>query len=150
MMAATRRETVRLLCKSIVTRLENQQAIAFPPRLRQIVADDVSNLVGPYIMTDEDIRTRALEKMGASKETLSDVSSTETDQFKAAKAVVRATFGDDELNGLYFQKPLKSVAEMIAQYFMRSSNIDEVYESDADIEKKIVEMVQRFKESDLH
>ncbi len=149
-MAATRRETVRLLCKSIVTRLENQQAIAFPPRLRQIVADDVSNLVGPYIMTDEDIRSRALEKMGASKETLSDSASTETDQFRAAKAVVRSGFGDDELNGLYFQKPLKVVAGMITQYFMRSSNIDEVYESDDDIEKKIVEMVQRFKESDMH
>jgi hypothetical protein len=149
-MAATRRETVRLLCKSIVTRLENQHAIAFPPRLRQIVAEDVSNLVGPYIMTDEDIRSRALDKMGGSREVLSDTTSTESDQFKAAKAVVRATFGDDELNGLYFQKPLKNVAEMIAQYFMRSSNIDEVYESDAEIEKKIVEMVQRFKESDLH
>ncbi len=149
-MAATRRETVRLLCKSIVTRLENQQAIAFPPRLRQIVAEDVSNLVGPYIMTDEDIRSRALEKMGASKDSLSDSSMTETDQFKTAKAVVRATLGDDELNGLYFQKPLKTVAEMIAKYFMRSSNIDEVYEEDAVLERKIVEMVQHFKESDMH
>jgi hypothetical protein len=88
--------------------------------------------------------------MGASKETLSDSASTETDQFRAAKAVVRSGFGDDELNGLYFQKPLKVVAGMITQYFMRSSNIDEVYESDDDIEKKIVEMVQRFKESDMH
>ena len=149
-MAATRRETVRLLCKSIVTRLENQQAIAFPPRLRQIVAEDVISLVGPYIMTDEDVRTKALEKMGASKESLADSTMTETDQFKTAKAMVRATFGDDELNGLYFQKPLKTVAEMISKYFMRSSNIDEVYEEDAVLERKIVEMVQHFKESDMH
>jgi hypothetical protein len=118
--------------------------------LRQIVAEDVIGLVGPYIMTDEDVRTKALEKMGASKESLSESMMTETDQFKTAKAMVRATFGDDELNGLYFQKPLKTVAEMISKYFMRSSNIDEVYEEDAVLERKIVEMVQHFKESDMH
>jgi hypothetical protein len=149
-MATTRRETVRLLCKSIITRLENQKSIDFPPRLRQVVQDDVYNLVGPYILTDEDLRDRALKKMGVKADVLSDSSATESDQYRAAKAVVRSTFGDDELNGLYFQKPVKSIAGEMTAYFMRSAQIDEVYESDADMERKIVEIIQHFKESDMH
>ena len=147
---ATQKESVRLLCKSIITRLENRKAISFPPRLRQIVADEVHGLIGPYIMTDEDLREKALAKMNLRAEMLADAQFTEGDAFKAAKAVVRATFGDDELNGFFFLKPLKTVAETIAKYLMRSSHIDDVYESDEDIEKQIVDTVKGFKAEDAH
>src|SRR3954471_5223953 len=135
---STQRETVKLLCKSIINRLENQKSIAFPPRLRQIVQDEVFGLIGPYILTEEDLRDRALAKMGAKAEVLQDSQFAESDQYKAAKAIVRSTFGDDELNGFYFQKPLKTVARTIAEYFMRSSHIDDVYESDEELERQIV------------
>ncbi|MFN7685248.1 MAG: DUF507 family protein [Oligoflexia bacterium] len=147
---ATTRESVRLLCKSIITRLENRKAIAFPPRLRQVVADELFNLVGPYIVSEGDIRERALARMGARAELLEDSQFTESDQFRAAKAVVKSQLGDDELNGFFFQKPLKAVANSIAAYLMRSSHIDDVYESDEDLEKQIVETVQGFKLEDVH
>lgn len=147
---ATRKETVRLLLKSIVNRLENDKSIAFPPRLRQIVQDELYHLVGPYILTDEDLRERALAKIGSKSETLAETSFSETDAYKAAKALVRGTFGDDELNGFYFQKPLKTVAGTMVQYFMRSSHIDDVYESDEDLELQIVETVKRFDAAELH
>src|SRR3954462_14130409 len=131
---ATSKDSVRLLCKSIITRLENHKAISFPPRLRQIVQDEVFGLVGPYILTDEDLRERTLAKIGAKAEVLADTAFTDSDQYKAAKAVIRGTFGDDELNGFYFQKPLKTVAQTITQYMMRSSHIDDVYETDEDLE----------------
>ena len=146
----TRKDSVRLLVKSIVTRLENNKSISFPVRLRQIVQDEIYGLVGPYILTDEDLRERTLARIGAKAEMLADSKFTDSDQYKAAKAVVRGTFGDDELNGFYFQKPLKMVAETVAKYFMRSSHIDDVYESDEDLERQIVETVQKFDESALH
>jgi len=147
---ATQRETVRLLCKSIVTRLENQKAISFPPRLRQIVQDEVFNLVGPYILTDEDLRDRALAKMGAKAEALQDSKFAESDQYRTAKALVRSTFGDDELNGFYFQKSVKFVAHSITEYMMRSSHIDDVYETDDDLDLQIVEVVKKFNPAELH
>jgi len=147
---ATQKETVRLLCKSIVTRLENQKAITFPARLRQIVQDEVFSLVGPYILTEEDLRERTLAKMGAKTEALQDSGFAESDQYRAAKNIVRGTFGDDELNGFFFQKPLKTVANTIAQYLMRSSHIDDVYETDEDLEKQIVEVVRKFDPANLH
>lgn len=146
----TQRESVRILCKSIVTRLENKKSIAFPPRLRQIVQDEVYGLVGPYILTDEDMRDRTLAKMGAHTEALKETSFAESDQYKAAKGIIKSTFGDDELNGFYFQKPLKLIAGMIGQYFMRSSHIDDVYETDEDLERQIVEVVQKFNPADVH
>jgi hypothetical protein len=147
---STKKETVRQLCKSIVTRLENNKSISFPVRLRQIVQDEIFGLVGPYILTDEDLRERTLARIGAKAELLADSKFTDSDQYKAAKAVIRSTFGDDELNGFYFQKPLKFVAQTIAQYFMRSSHIDDVYETDDDLEKQIVETVQKFDPAQLH
>jgi hypothetical protein len=147
---ATQKETLRLLCKSIINRLENNKCISFPPRLRQIVQDEIFGLVGPFVMTDEDLRERTLAKMGAKAELLQDSEFTESDQYRAARAVVRNSFGMDELNGFYFQKPPKVIANTIVQYLMRSSHIDDVYESDEELEHKIVEVVQKFNPAELH
>ncbi|MFZ9594773.1 MAG: hypothetical protein ACO3A2_01710 [Bdellovibrionia bacterium] len=147
---ATERESLRLLCKSIISRLENHKAISFPPRLRQIVQDEVLGLIGPYILTDEDLRERTLAKVGAKAEMLQDSQFTDSDQYRAAKAVVRNSFGSDELNGFYFQKSPKIVAETIVQYLMRSSHIDDVFETDEDLEQQIVEVVKRFNLAELH
>ena len=138
------------MCKSIVTRLENQKSISFPPRLRQIVQDEVFNLVGPYILTEEDLRDKTLARMHAKSEVLADTQFTESDQYKAAKAIVKASFGDDVLNGFFFQRPLKSIANQIAQYMMRSSHIDEVYETDEDMERQVVEIIQKFDPANVH
>ncbi len=146
----TERESVRLLCKSIISRLENQKVISFAARLRQVIADEVFHLIGPVVLTDQDLRERALARIGASVEALKDSQFSESDQFKAARAIVRASFGDDELNGFYFQKPVKYVANSIASYFMRSSHIDDVYEADDEVEQKIVEVIKKFDPKQVH
>ncbi len=147
---ATQKETVRLLCRSIITRLENKKSISFPARLRQVVQDEVFGLVGPFILTDEDLKDRTLAKVGAKAEMLQDSAFTDSEQFRAAKAVVRSSFGHDVLNGFYFQKSPKVVAQTIVQYLMRSSHIDDVYETDEDLEHQIVETVQHFNPAELH
>lgn len=149
-MTATRKDNVKVLCKSIVTRLENNKSIAFPPRLRQVVADEVHALVAPYIMTDEDLREKALAKMGASSEKLAETTFTESEAFKTVKKMIREGFGDDELNGFYFLKPLKTVSGMVVSYLMRSASIDEVYETDEDLEKMIVAYVKDFNPANAH
>jgi hypothetical protein len=147
---ATQKETLRLLCKSIITRLENHKSISFPSRLRQIVQDEVYGLIGPLVLTDEDLRERTLAKVGAKADMLQDTTFTDSEQYRAAKAVVRNSFGNDELNGFYFQRPPKIVANAIVQYLMRSSHIDDVYETDEDLEHQIVEVVQKFNPAEKH
>jgi hypothetical protein len=149
-MTQTNKEMVKNLCKSIVTRLENNKSITFAPRLRQIVFEDVYSLVGPYIVTDEEIREKTLAKLGASAEALRDSTFTESEAYKAARNIVRSQLGDDTLNGFYFIKPVKVVAEMIGGYLLRSPSIDEVYESDEDLEKAIVGTIKVFKPENAH
>jgi hypothetical protein len=147
---ATEKESLRLLCKSIIARLENHKSISFPPRLRQIVQDEVLGLIGPYVLTDEDLRERTLAKVGAKAEMLQDSKFTDSDQYRAAKAVIRNNFGTDELNGFYFQKSPKIVASTIVQYLMRSSHIDDVFETDEDLEHQIVDIVKKFNLAEVH
>jgi hypothetical protein len=147
---ATEKESLRLLCKSIITRLENHKSISFPSRLRQIVQDEVYGLIGPLVLTDEDLREKTLAKVGAKSEMLQDSKFTDSEQYRAAKAVVRNQHGTDELNGFYFQKSPKVVAGTIVEYLMRSSHIDDVYETDEDLEQQIVEIVKKFKLSEVH
>ena len=146
----TQRETVRILCKSILNRLENQKSITFAPRLRQVIQDELYQLVGSQILTDEDVKERAIAKIGASAEALQDAGFSESDQFKTAKTMIKQSIGDDALNGFYFQKPLRSLADQMVAYFMRSSHIDDVFETDEVLERAIVEIVQKFDLKQVH
>lgn len=147
---ATQRDTVKLLCKSIINRLENAKTIAFPPRLRQVIQDELFVLLGPGILTEQDLRERALARMGARAEMLQDAAFAESDQYKAAKAVVKSTFGDDELNGFFFQVPVRELATRVAGYLMRSSHIEDVFENDEDIEKRVIDTIKTFNPENLH
>ncbi len=149
-MSATQRDTVKLLCKSIVNRLENAKAITFSPRLRQIIQDELYSLLGPGILTEQDLRERALSRMGARAEALADSQFAESDQFKAAKAIVKSTFGDDELNGFFFQTSMRELATRVASYLMRSTHIDDVYETDDEIEKRVIDTIKGFNPENLH
>lgn len=146
----TQKETRRLLCKSIMNRLENQKAITFPARLRQIIQDEINQLISPLVLTDQELKEKTLAKMGAKLDLINDSAFTEGDAYRAASTVIRNSFGNEILNGFYFQKPPKTIANIIVEYFMRSSHIDDVYETDDELEQKIVEVMQKFNPKDLH
>ncbi len=146
----TNHETVRLLCKSIITRLENLKAIAFAPQSRSRIQDEVFTLLKPSIMTEEDFKEKALEKVHGRADALQESGLSENEHFKTAKSMVRGDFGQDELNGLYFQKSLRELAQALSSYFMSSSHIEEVYETDADLELKVVDLFKRFDPKNAH
>lgn len=150
MIHSTTRDTVKLLCKSIVNRLENGNAIELEAENRSQVESELVKIVGPHILTEQDLRERTLESLGARADDLVDSSFTETEQFRTARRVVRSQFGDDELNGLYFQRNIKTIAELAVKFFMDSPHIDEVFHSDDDLVKAIVQIVRKFRPAELH
>jgi hypothetical protein len=149
-MVSTKRETVKILFKSIVTRLANDGSIEFPARLRQVVQDELYDLLGNHILTDQDLHERTLQKIGASAEAVQDAQLADSPQYRTARSIVRKGFGDDELNGFYFQKTLKSLADQMAAYFMRSSHVDDVFETDEELGRQIVEEIKRFNPDRAH
>ncbi len=107
-------------------------------------------LIGPYILTDEDLRERAIQKIGGNIEQLQESGATESASFKTAQSMIREQLAQDPLNGFYLQKPLRQIAQLLAGYFMRSASIDEVYETDEDLEKMIIEYIRGFHPGHMH
>lgn len=149
-MPYTNQETVKLLCKSIVNRLENQKLIEFEPTERQSVMDDLFSLVSPQVVSEEDLRIRTIERMGGKAEELQYAGVTESSQFRTARGMLRKEIGENELNGLYFQQTLKDLANHIVRHFMGSKHISEVYETDQELERRIVEIIHKFNPQNMH
>ena len=144
MVRNTTRETVKLLCKNLLTRLRNNNAIDYNAEVRLALEDQLVERIGAAILTEEDLRSRALDMIGLSSEHVSDEEIGESEKFKTAKGIIRKDLGDDVLNGFYFQKTLKQIAEDVVLFLMENSQIDEVYEADDELERRIVDIVRRF------
>ncbi len=148
--ALTSRNSVQHLCKSILNRLDNSKVIRFPSEKRAELQEEMVGLISPYIFTDEDLRSKTLEMLGASSDMLMDAGFTESSNYRTARSMVRKSFGDDELNGFYFQKSLREIAKMMAEFFMSSPLVDDVFESDNEVILRVVEVVKRFNPEQSH
>lgn len=146
----TKRDHVKVLAKNVISRMEQDEAIALNVRMRQNVYQDLHSKIEAYILTDEDVRKRVLEKLGHKEEELKDSESSESDQYKAAKSIVMNQIGDHAISGLYYQIPLKTLAQMIGQFVMNHSYVEEVFLSDEELEKTIVDFLKRFQPEQLH
>jgi hypothetical protein len=146
----TKKEHLKVLAKNAVSRLEQDQAIALNPRTRQMVYQDLFLKLEALILTDEDIRSRVLTQLGEKAEQLEESGQTESDQYKAAKALLLEKLGENAVAGLYYQRPVKVVAQEIARFLMSHSQVEEVFPSDEELEQTIVEFLKRFNPDLLH
>lgn len=146
----TNRDTVKALLKFVLTRLENLKAITLLPEKRLSALAYFERAMELEILTEQDIHDRTVVRMGANAEALNESEFTETDKYRTARALIRKELGENELNGLYFQKNLKTVSQEITGLLMDCPDVEEVFESDAVIEKAIVEVLQKFDPKNQH
>ena len=146
----TKKEHVKALAKNVVSRLEQDEAIVLNPRTRQLVYQDLFLKLEDMIMTDEQIREKIIGQLGLKSEELDDSGYTENDQYKAAKSVLMNKFGENAVAGLYYQRPVKSVAQEIGLFLMNHNQVEDVFPSDEELEKSIVDFLKRFNPSQLH
>jgi hypothetical protein len=143
-MKTTNTESVKNLAKSILTRLENQKSILINPVVRDQLRNEIYALLQPAIVTEQDLHEQTLARIGATADQLQDTQITESAQYRAAKSIVRKTMGDDQLNGFYFQKNLKQIAIDVRKYLMSADHVEEVFETDDDLEQMVVDVIKRF------
>jgi hypothetical protein len=146
----TKKEHLKILAKSVVTRLEQDQAIVLNPRTRQMVYQDLFLKIEPYILTDEDIRERVISQLGLKSEELGETGYTENDQYRAAKNMLMSKHGENAVAGLYYQVPVKNVAQDIGVFLMNHNQVEDVFPSDEELEKTIVQFLKRFAPDQLH
>ncbi len=146
----TKKDHIKVLAKNVVSRLEQDQSIALNPRTRQMVYQDLYVKISPYILSDEEVREKIITQLGQKAEALTDSGAAETDQYKAAKAVLMNKLGQNAVNGLYYQIPVKNVAILVVQFLMNHNQVEEVFLSDDELEKSIVDFFKKFDSSQLH
>ncbi len=146
----TKKEHIKVLAKNVVTRLEQDESIVLNPRTRQIVYQDLFLKLESMILTDEDIRTKILSELGLKSEELGETGYTENDQYKAAKSVILSKLGENAVAGLYYQRPVKMVAQEIGRFLMSHAQVEDVFPSDEEIEKAVVDFLKRFNPEQLH
>jgi hypothetical protein len=146
----TKKEHVKILAKNVVSRLEQDQAIVLNPRNRQAIYDDLFTALAPQILTDDEIREKVLQQLGLNADTLVESGSNESDQYKAAKSVIMSKLGENAVMGLYYQKSVKAIALEIVKFMMSNKHVEDVFPSDEELEKTIVDFLKRFNPEQLH
>ena len=146
----TKKEHVKILAKNVVSRLEQDQAIVLNPRDRQVIYDDLFTALAPQILTDDEVRVQILAQLGLKADTLVESGANESDQYKAARNVIMSKVGENAVMGLYYQKSIKSIALQIAQFLMNHKAVEDVFPSDEELEKTIVDFLKRFNPEQLH
>ena len=146
----TKKDHIKVLAKNVVCRLEQDESIALNPRTRQMVYQDLYTKLSPYILTDEEVREKILAQLGQKAQALEDSVATESDQYKAAKSVMMNKLGENAVNGLYYQIPIKNVATLVVQFMMSHNQVEEVYLSDDDLTQSIVDFFKKFNPEQLH
>jgi hypothetical protein len=146
----TKKEHVKILAKNVVSRLEQDEAILLNPRARQHVYQDLFLKLEPMILTDEEIREKVIHQLGSNSEALTESGSAESDQFKAAKSAILNKYGENAVMGLYYQHPVKTVAQKIGEFLMNHHQVEDVFPSDEELEKSIVDFLKKFNPDQLH
>ena len=146
----TKREHIKVLAKNVVSRLEQDEAIVLNPRTRQMVYTDLHLKLEAMILTDEEIREKILSQLGLKAEELGETGYTENDQYKAAKSVIMSKLGENAVSGLYYQQPVRNVAQQIGNFLMNHGQVEDVFPSDDELEKAIVDFLKRFNPAQLH
>ncbi len=148
-MNTTNQNSLRLLTKSILNRLENQKYIVFNPIQRTNLTDELFNMFSKHILTNSDLVETARKKVSEHSEEISEHQIAESEAFKNQKKALLSEYGEHELHGFYFKSSLKDLSQKVCKFLFDSSLVEDVFESDEDIQKLVVETIQGFNESNI-
>lgn len=143
-------ETIKLLAQSVVRRLESQKMIAIIREQRNELCDDLANFLAPHILTQEDMEKSVMDSIGEKNEMLDELRLSGGEAYRTLKQSWLSKYGENEVDGLYFQEPVKYTADRVIKYLMKSKFIDEVFADDLVLERTIVASIAGFRRAKLH
>ena len=143
-------ETIKLLAQSVIRRLESQKMIAILREQRNELCDDLAGFLAPHILTQEDMEKNVMDSIGEKNEMLDELRLSGGEAYRTLKQSWLTKYGENEVDGLYFQEPVKYTADRVINYLMKSKFIDEVFADDLVLERTIVGTIAGFRRSKLH
>ncbi len=142
-------ESVKLLCQSILRRLESQRMISINMERRNELLERFATEILPQVSTQEDMESEVLESIGSKNEALDELHLSGGEAYRTVRQSWLSKHGEYEVDGLYFQRPIKYVAEWVIQYLFKDEDIDEVFSEDAKLAKAIVSTIGGFRRAKL-
>ncbi|MGZ3693736.1 MAG: hypothetical protein ACXWQO_06020, partial [Bdellovibrionota bacterium] len=112
--------------------------------------DDLANFLAPHVLTQEDMEKNVLGSIGEKNEMLDELRLSGGEAYRTLKQSWLSRYGENEVDGLYFQEPVKYTADRLIQYFMKSKFVEEVFAEDLVLERTIVGTIAGFRRSKLH
>lgn len=146
----TNLETIKLLAQSVIRRLESQKMIAILREQRNELCDDLAAFLAPHIFTQEDMEKNVMDQIGEKNEMLDELRLSGGEAYRTLKQTWLSKYGENEVDGLYFQEPVKYTADRVINYLMKSKFIDEVFAEDLLLERTIVATIAGFRRAKLH
>jgi hypothetical protein len=143
-------ETIKLLAQSVIRRLESQKMIAIVREQRNELCDDLASFLAPHILTQEDMEKSVMDQIGEKNEMLDELRLSGGEAYRTLKQSWLSKYGENEVDGLYFQEPVKYTAERVIKYLMKSDYIEEVFADDQLLERTIVAVIAGFRRAKLH
>lgn len=143
-------ETIKLLAQSVIRRLESQKMVAIIREKRVELAEDLATALTPHILTQEDMEKTVMDSIGEKNEMLDDLRLSGGEAYRTLKQNWLSKYGENEVDGLYFQEPIKYTADRVIAFLMKSKYVDEVFGEDEALERTIVGTIAGFRRSKLH
>jgi len=146
----TNLETIKLLAQSVVRRLESQKMVAIIREQRSELCDELAAFLQPHILTQEDMEKSVMDSIGEKNEVLDELRLSGGEAYRTLKQSWLSKYGENEVDGLYFQEPVKYTAARVIEFLMKCKFIDEVFADDTTLERTIVATVAGFRRAKLH
>lgn len=143
-------ETIRLLAQSVVRRLESQKMIAIMREQRNELTEEMAKFLAPHILTQEDMEKNVMESIGEKNEMLDELRLSGGEAYRTLKQSWLSRYGENEVDGLYFQEPVKYTADRLIAYLLKADFVEEVFADDTSLERTIVATIAGFRRAKLH
>jgi len=143
-------ETIKLLAQSVVRRLESQKMIAIVREQRSEMAEDMAGFLAPHIFTQADMEKNVMDNIGEKNEMLDELRLSGGEAYRTLKQSWLSKYGENEVDGLYFQEPVKYTADRLIKYLFKSDYVEEVFADDTLLERTIVGTIAGFRRAKLH
>lgn len=143
-------ETIKLLCQSVLRKLESQKMIAIDREKRNELTDEMAAHMSSVILTQEDMEKTVMSSIGEKNEELDELRLTGGEAYRSLRQTWLSRYGENEVDGLYFQEPVKYAAGRVIQYLLKAKHVDEVFGDDQSLERAIVSVIANFRRAKLH
>lgn len=149
MNTTTSQQSLKVLAKAIISKLENRKIIEFNPMKRNDLVEVYFKHLQRDVLTEEDLSEQTRKDVIARLGEVSDANLTESDAYRSQKKALKSKYEDNAVSGFYLKSPLRTVVQGSLKFLFDQPLIEDVFESDEVIQKLVMDAITTFDESKI-